>query len=455
MGDLIGRQFAGYAVRDVLRTDLVSTTYRAEVPGEGQSVALQVIAPDLSKPDLTDPELYREFLSHAEAALTLSHDGLPAVEEVGEQHGLTYIVSEFVEGVPLGDVLRKYAPLKPAAAVSLLGQIANVLDAGHARRLIHGAVSPSTVWVGATPDDDIPSSAYLTGYGIGAILELRIKRDRKDLEVQDDLLYVAPEQLRQQRPSGRTDQYSLACALYHALTGQPPFVRDSIGGLFGAHLFVDADLDEFPSVWAEALAQGMAKEPVSRFDSCRALVAAVSERAIGSEHDVWSRPARGQSGLSDDLARRAARRGWGDEPSGEDPTRTAATPLTVAAGPAAPAPLSESSVVIDDNDYLNSGRFSASVMPVDAPLLSEVLAQRTAPARVRVIRVARWLALLVLLLLLGAAALRWLRADGQGHEVAASVAAVAPQADAVADGPGRWRQRATDVGARLLLSGEM
>lgn len=307
MGDIAGATFAGHEVRDVIGTDLVSTLYRAIVPDEDRTVSLRIVAQDLCVVEGPDRQLYRRFREQATASLTFEHPFSPTVEEVGEHHGQAYLIAPFVDALPLSSFVSEHPRLQVGAALDLFEQVADVLDSGQQAGLTHGAVNPSTLAFARPEEGKAPEAAYLTGYGVGALLELRLKRDRKQLTVVDDLLYVAPEQLRQQTVTGRTDQYALACALLHVLTGQPPFARDSIGGLFGAHLFVEPELDaSWP--WAEALQQGMAKEPEERFATCGELIAAVRAGIAGAAtRAISAAPARVDVPEEPDVRRSASR----------------------------------------------------------------------------------------------------------------------------------------------------
>lgn len=273
MGQLTGTTFAGLDVRDAVGRDLVSTIYTAAVPDDERMVTLRVVAEDLCDHRGTGSDLYRRFLRRAGAALTFDHPNVPLVEEVGEHHGRGYMVTSHVDSVSLGEYLDEHAPLDIDLVLALFSQIADALDAGHRVGLTHGAVSPSTLRV-ELPSDGAAARPLLTGFGIGALLELRLRHDRRHLDVVDELRYVAPEQLRQQPLTGRTDQYAMTCALAHALTGAPPFQRDTVGGLFGAHLFVTPSYDgRLPS--AHAIRKGLAKEPADRYPTCGQLVAEI------------------------------------------------------------------------------------------------------------------------------------------------------------------------------------
>ncbi len=289
-GDLTGTTFAGREVGSVIGQDLVSTVYLAAQPDDDRTVALRVVAADLCDSEGEDRLLYDQFHRHASAALKLEHPNAPTVEEVGEHQGRGYVVSSAVDTMPFGAYIDQYGPLGVAAALPLFEQIADVLDAGQRAGVTHGAVNPLTLRVAAPPRDDGIPTVYLTGHGLGPLLGLRLRRDRRHLEVVDDLRYVAPEQLREQTSTGRTDQYAMACALVHAVTGSPPFVRDSVGGLFGAHLFVAPGYDpQLPS--SSAVIKGMSKQQGDRYATCGQLIADIqrAERSAVNRRNAAKR----------------------------------------------------------------------------------------------------------------------------------------------------------------------
>jgi serine/threonine protein kinase len=379
MGDITGTTFAGYDVRDAVGTDLVSTLYRATDPDEDRTVALRVISQHLCDVEGPDRQLYRRFRAQATASLKFEHAHSPRVEEVGEHHRQGYVVSGFIDAVPLSQLIDDHPALRVDAALALFEQLADVLDTAQLQGLTHGAVSPSTISFARPSDGARPEAAYLSGYGVGALLELRLKRDRKQLTVVDDLLYVAPEQLRQQTITGRTDQYALACALVHVLTGTPPFVRDSIGGLFGAHLFVEPELDA-SRPWAAAVRKGMAKEPEQRFERCGDLIAAMKAdvrravtRALRPQADTVIMRDVAKTPVRDDAARTMAP---------ERATRAVDDPR--------PAERRVRRVVVEGGgepddagvfatstpaEHRNGARPRGPGIDEDAPLLSEVLSQ--------------------------------------------------------------------------------
>jgi serine/threonine-protein kinase len=416
MGEITGTTFAGYEVHDVVGTDLVSTLYRASDPDSDRAIALRVISEDLCDVEGPDRQLYRRFRAQATASLKFEHQFSPRVEEVGEYDGQGYLVSPYFDTLPLSRMVDEQPVLPVLAALGLFERLADVLDTGEREGLTHGAVNPSTISFARPAGREPSEAAYLTGYGVGALLELRLKRDRKQLTVVDDLLYVAPEQLRQQAITGRTDQYALACALVHVLTGHPPFVRNSIGGLFGAHLFVEPELDS-SQPWVAAARKGMAKDAEQRFDECRELIAAikadvraaatrtiappaetvvmrdVSESATSSREDrTWSRAGEETPRATDapqPLPRRRRVQVDGDadlEPPRRRPVAVDrdADDEPIVFAPSTPA------------DWRNGVRSRGVGSDEDAPLLSDVLGQHRYGRRSRRFRTGGFLLLALL-----------------------------------------------------------
>lgn len=288
MGEIAGTTFAGYQVGDVIARDLVSTVYRADAVDGDERVALRVVAQDLCVDEGPDHELYRRFQRQAIAMLTVDDPALGRVEEVGEFRGRGYLVAAHRASTSLTGFVGAHGATPVGMVVSLLRPIAAALDGLHADGVAHGALNPATVRIADVDRDGRPGVVFLTGHGIGALLEQRLRRDRKELAVVDELQYVAPEQLRRRDVTGRTDQYALACAVVHLTTGSPPFRHDTIGGLFGAHLFVEPQLPA-DDAWRGPIARGMAKAPDDRHDSCTALLAAV-EDAVARRADAPRSP---------------------------------------------------------------------------------------------------------------------------------------------------------------------
>ena len=271
-GDIVG----GYRVRAVAGRGGMGVVYRADDLALGRQVALKVIAPQLAG----DPRFRERFARETRIAAGLEHPHVVPVYGAGEEAGQLFIAMRFVDGTDLQGLLREGA-LAPERAVGIVAQVAQALDAAHARGLVHRDVKPSNVLVanlGAT------EQAYLTDFGL-----------TRDAAAGDGLTaagewvgtlaYVAPEQIRGEPVDARADIYALGAVLYQSLTGQVPFPVESELEALAAHL------DEPPPRPSEGGApraldavveRAMSKDPSRRFRSAgdlgRAAVAAVEGR---------------------------------------------------------------------------------------------------------------------------------------------------------------------------------
>ena len=277
--------FAGYRLHETIGRDAVSTTYRAtpsDRDAAGGTVVLQVSAP------LTDGvERRRATLIQrkATAAMDVEHRGIAQVLDVGIIGDRAYAATAWRPSVTLDQLIGQRWRLSRYEVATMLMPAAEGLDTAHAAGVVHGALGTRSIRV----TTDARPTAFVTGFGFDALLALRLssKGERDAWPVLNDLLYAAPEQLRGGRVEPATDQYALACALFHCMTGEPPFIRETASALFGAHLFArppihDVLTDPDNAAAHATIATGLAKTPEERHSSCAALLRATDIARSGA-----------------------------------------------------------------------------------------------------------------------------------------------------------------------------
>jgi DNA-binding beta-propeller fold protein YncE len=210
---------------------------------------------------------FRErFLRESEVAASLDHPNIVRVYDAGESDGLLYLAMQYVDGTDLKALLRREGALERGRAIAIVTQVADALDAAHARGLVHRDVKPSNVLVAGPPGDE---HCYLADFGLTKFTSERTALTDSGQMV-GTIDYIAPEQIRGDAVDGRADVYALACLLYHCLTGHAPFKRDTDVAVIYAHL------EETPpragDQLDDVLAKGMAKERDERWPTCGALV---------------------------------------------------------------------------------------------------------------------------------------------------------------------------------------
>jgi streptogramin lyase len=255
----VGTQFAGYRIDGVLGRGGMGVVYLANELALDRPVALKLIAPELA-----DDSSFRErFLRESRLAASIDHPGILPVYAVGDAGGELYLAMRFVDGTDLGVVLED-GPLQPEHALALLGQVADALDAAHARGLVHRDVKPGNVLV------DGADHCYLSDFGLTT--QLSAGTTATPGRLTGSLDYLAPEQVRLEDVDGRADQYALGCVLYEVLTGHPAFRRETEAQTLWAHMQEDPPpAAEFPQL-DTVLARALAKAPEDRYETCNALV---------------------------------------------------------------------------------------------------------------------------------------------------------------------------------------
>ena len=147
--------------------------------------------------------------------MSLEHPNVVPIHDAGDIDGRLYLAMRYVEGTDLRALLRAEGALEPARALAICGQVANALDAAHAKGLVHRDVKPSNVLL------DENEHVYLADFGLTRRLDEQGDPAGEGRSVGTPA-YLAPEQIEGGRIDGRTDVYSLGCLLYQCLTGVPP-----------------------------------------------------------------------------------------------------------------------------------------------------------------------------------------------------------------------------------------
>jgi YVTN family beta-propeller protein len=259
----IGSSLLGYRIEALVGRGGMGVVYRAYDPRLKRNVALKLVAPELSG----DAAFRERFLAETELAASLEHPNVVPVYDAGEVEGQLYLAMRYVEGSDLKALLVREHSLAPERTIAVCGQVAEALDAAHARGLVHRDVKPSNVLL------DESEHAYLADFGLTRRLADRGEPGAPGLSVGTPA-YAAPEQIQGDEVDGRADVYSLGCVLHECLTGEAPFTRDSELAVLWAHL-----QEEPPVVpgLEEALPTALAKDPTERYATCGELIEAARE----------------------------------------------------------------------------------------------------------------------------------------------------------------------------------
>ncbi|WP_123024478.1 serine/threonine-protein kinase [Mycolicibacterium stellerae] len=282
-----GEEFAGYVIQQLLGTGGMGEVYLAQHPRLPRQDALKI----LSTASTADEEFRARFIREAELASALRHPHIVGVLDRGEFNGQLWISMDYVDGADAGRLIRQSYPggMPERDVAEIVTAVADALDFGHERGLLHRDVKPENILV--TASDGRRRRVLLTDFGIARRID-DVSNLTDDNVALGTVSYIAPEQLLGRPLDGRADQYALAATAFHLLTGAPPFQDSNRAVVISHHLHTPPprisdrrpDLAHLDAVLGRALA----KDPSERYPSCldfaRALTRQGPRRDTASAH---------------------------------------------------------------------------------------------------------------------------------------------------------------------------
>jgi serine/threonine protein kinase len=224
LGVSIGQVFQGkYRVDAILGHGGMGIVAECTHLALNERVAIKMLRQDV----LLDQDAVERFQREARAAAKLKSEYVARVTDVGTfEHGVPYMVMEFLEGHDLGEVLKQRGVLPGPWAVDIVLQTAEALAEAHSLGIVHRDVKPTNLFITWRPD----------GSALVKVLDFGISKSPMGTDMQltqtQSLLgtpaYMSPEQMRSARlVDSRSDIWSLGTVFYEILEGRRPFEAES------------------------------------------------------------------------------------------------------------------------------------------------------------------------------------------------------------------------------------
>jgi tetratricopeptide (TPR) repeat protein/predicted Ser/Thr protein kinase len=211
---MIGRTLSHYRITEKIGRGGMGAVYLAEDLKLGRRVAVKF----LSEERASDARMRERFLTEARAVAALTHPNIVTCLEIGQEGDRAFIVFEFVEGRPLGE-LASSQELSHLEILDLAVQIAEGLEAAHEKGIVHRDVKPENILVTSR------GKVKITDFGLARWKESpSVTRAGTRL---GSAYYMAPEQAEGKPSDQRADVFSLGVVLYELLTTRRPFEGES------------------------------------------------------------------------------------------------------------------------------------------------------------------------------------------------------------------------------------
>jgi serine/threonine protein kinase/tetratricopeptide (TPR) repeat protein len=229
-----GAILSHYKILSLLGSGGMGEVYLAEDTKLGRPVAIKLLSPAL----VSDERANKRLIKEARAAATLDHQNICAIHEVGEEQGRCFIVMQFVDGETLQQRLKRDKPSFPES-LKIGIQVAEAIADAHSHGIIHRDIKPANVMITAR------GKAKVMDFGLAKQVSSNAENiSEAETEtllstpgaVIGTLPYMSPEQVRGESLDERSDIFSFGVLLYELLTGQQPFVQNSVAATASAIL---------------------------------------------------------------------------------------------------------------------------------------------------------------------------------------------------------------------------
>jgi hypothetical protein len=288
-----GQQFGSYVILDSLGSGGMGEVYLARDTRLDRTVALKVLSPDISE----DKRRMQRFRQEGKVASSLNQPNILTVFEFGEVDGLTFLATEYIDGVTLRDHLHGKR-LRLGEMLDISMQVLAALDAAHEAHIVHRDIKPENVMLRRRD-----SLVKVLDFGLAKLTEHKYSTLEHDSDpeaitefrtapgvIMGTINYMSPEQAQAHEIDERTDIWSTGVIMYEMITGKIPFSGSTTSHTIVQILEKDpaplTKLVEAPAELERIVMKAIAKQPGERYQTAKDMLSDLRRLKKRLEMDV-------------------------------------------------------------------------------------------------------------------------------------------------------------------------
>ena len=259
-----------YRIESQIARGGMSTVYRGTDMRLDRPVAVKIMDPQFA----ADPQFLARFEFEARSVARLTHPGLVAVYDQGQDGDHVFLVMELVEGGTLRELLRERGPMPPHAAAAVAAPVLGALAVAHRAGLVHRDIKPENILISGNGEVKIADFGLVRAVAAATTTSRSV--------ILGTAAYLSPEQVTVGSADARSDVYSAGVLVYEMLTGRTTFIGDT--SLSVAYQRVEKDvpdpssvIDGVPPELDAFVRRATEREPSERYADAQVMADALGE----------------------------------------------------------------------------------------------------------------------------------------------------------------------------------